>query len=127
MIEKGSDLYIKALQDGIVKNSDEAVKKGYYGVKPTYLNSLFFIFDVGWIPKKFKLFLLKENVRKSKFAPLIISSIRFYRALRNKKGIAVFMLNYVKKFDVDRVVFSIKKYINDKTYYSSYVKSEEGV
>lgn len=123
----GPDLYIKALQDGLVKDSNEAVKKGYYGVKPTYLNSLFFIFDVAWLPKKFKLFLLKDNVRKSKFAPLIISAIRVYRTLRNKKAIAVFMLDYVKKFDVNRVVFSIKKYISDKTSYSSYIKADEGV
>jgi len=119
----GPDLYKKALEDGIIKNSEEAMQKHYYGVKPTYLNSLFFISDVGWLPKKFKLFLLKDSVRRSKFAPLIIRSIRFYRTLRNKKSLAVFMLNYVRKFDINRIIFSVKKYLNDRTYYSSYVKS----
>jgi len=118
----GTDLYNKALEDGIIKDSEEGTQKHYYSIKNTYLNLLFYIFYVRWIPKKFKLFLLKDNVRKSNFAPLIIYILRSYRWYDDKKSLAIFLFHYVRKLDLYRTIFSVKKYFYDSGFYGAYGK-----
>jgi len=118
----GTKIYEKALEDGIIKDSEDALNKGYSGLANTYLNALFMIYADAWIPKKFKLFLLKDSVRKSRYAPMIQRTLKGYVWLKNKKSLAKFLFNYVRKLDTYRVVFSIKKYFYDRRAYNSYIK-----
>ncbi len=114
-----TDIHLKAIADGIVKENDETIGKHYYSIKNTYLNLMYYICDIRWIPKSLKLFLLKDNVRNSRFKPVIMFFLRANRIIRGRMGLLKYLLNYAKKLDYVRIRFSIQKFYYDYRYYYS--------
>lgn len=114
-----TDIHLKAIADGIVKENDDTIGKHYYSIKNNYLNLMYYIVDLRWIPKKFKLFLLKDSVRSSKLSFLVIYSVKAIRIVRNRMDLLKYLMKYIIKLDYVRVKFSIKKYFYDNKYYYS--------
>src|SRR3989338_412187 len=121
-----TDIHLKAIEDGIVSADDQSVGKHYYSIKNTYLNLMYYICDMRWIPKRFKLFLLKDSVRNSRFKPVIVFVLRLNRLIRNKMGLTKYLWKYIARMDYIRIRFSIKKYLNDRRYYYSIKSSVLG-
>ncbi|MFH0867679.1 MAG: radical SAM protein [Candidatus Woesearchaeota archaeon] len=125
----GTELFEKALNDGIIKDiKNEVYRKNYASLKDTYLNTLFPLFTYKWVPRKFKEFLLTNKVRNSNFKGIIKSFLKGIRVVRSKWGLIKFLTRYIIKFDLTRTIFSIKKYYYDRKYlFSTWTeqKSEE--
>lgn len=121
-----TDIHLKAIEDGIVKENDDTIGKHYYSIKNTYLNLVYYICDIRWIPKRLKLFLLRDNVRNSSFKPIIMLFLRMIRMLSDSASLLGYLKEYVMKFDYERVKFSIKKYYYDRKYYYSLKSSVLG-
>jgi len=121
-----TDIHLKAIEDGIVKEDDDTTGKHYYSIKNTYLNLVYFICEKRWIPKSLKLSLLKDNVRNSRFKPLIVLLLRSVRVMGDSTSLFRYLWGYVKKFDYGRVKFSIRKYFNDRKYYYSISSKVKG-
>lgn len=118
-----TDIHLKAIEDGIVTKDDETIGKHYYSVKNTYLNLVYYICEKRWIPKSFKLWLLKDNVRNSGYKPLIMAFLKISRRLSDSTSLMKYLWKYIRELDYKRVKFSIKKYLNDRKYYYS-IKSK---
>lgn len=117
-----TDIHLQAIKDGIVKEKDDTIGKHYYSVKNTYLNLMYYVVDLKWLPKRFKLFLLKDKVRNSKLKPIIMFFLKANRIFRNRLVLLKYLVDYAKKLDIVRIKFSIQKYYYDYKYYYS-VKS----
>ncbi len=114
-----TDIHLQAIADGIVKKDEDTLAKHYWGVKNNYLNLMYYLCDVRWIPTRFKAFLLNDNVRNSKFKPIIMAFLRLNRIVKNRSSLFKYLWSYVTELDYTRIKFSIKKYYNDYKYYYS--------
>tara|TARA_Y100000310_G_scaffold327153_1_gene393077 strand:+ start:143 stop:1663 length:1521 start_codon:yes stop_codon:yes gene_type:complete len=113
----GTELFEKALADGIIKDIKKDVyRKNYTSLKDTYLNTLFPLFAYRWVPKRFKEFLLTDKVRNSDFKIVIMSLLKGARIVRSKFGLIKFLTGYITKLDYTRTIFSMKKYYYDRKY-----------
>jgi len=121
-----TDIHLKAVADGIIKGEDDPLLKHYNSVKNTYLNLMYYAIDLKWMPKSFKMFLLRDDVRNSKFKPVIMLLLKIVRVFRHRTGLLKYLIKYIVKLDYVRVKFSIKKYFYDRRYYYSLKSSVLG-
>ena len=121
-----TDIHLKAIADGIIKEDEDTALKHYNSVKNTYLNLMYYVADLKWVPKNFKIFLLKDNVRNSKLKPVITPLLRVVRILRHRSGLLKYLMRYIIKLDYVRIKFSVKKYYYDRKYYYSLKSSVLG-
>lgn len=110
----GTDLFEKALAEGIIKDvKNEVYRKHYYAVGESYLTLLFPIFVSGNIPKGIKRLLINKKLVNSKYKNYLKPILKIYPVFALASSLLTFFFHHIIRFDVTKTMFLMKKFYYD--------------